>query len=149
MNYEVLTISFKRIKSAAGKKLILLVLTITSSLFTVQAQMVPLHDDNQPLVKVQQMPKFKGDMNKYLADSIKYPETEKKAKISGTVYVTFVIERDGSISNVKLLRGVPNGPGLDAEAIRVISAMPKWSPGMQDGHAVRVQFNLPIRFALS
>ncbi|PKP34305.1 MAG: energy transducer TonB, partial [Bacteroidetes bacterium HGW-Bacteroidetes-15] len=64
----------------------------------------------------------------------------------GTVYVTFVVEPNGSISNVKLLRDI--GGGCGTEAIRVVKAMPKWQPGKQRGKAVRVQFNLPVKFIL-
>jgi protein TonB len=66
----------------------------------------------------------------------------------GTVYITFVVEKNGSVSNAKVLRGVSKGPGLDAEALRVISSMPAWTPGMQNGNIIRVQFNLPIHFLL-
>ncbi len=66
--------------------------------------------------------------------------------IQGTVYVTFVIETDGAVSHVKVLRGI--GGGCDEEAVRVVTLMPDWKPGYQDGEPVRVQFNLPIRFIL-
>ena len=83
----------------------------------------------------------------YLRDNIKYPEMAKESGIQGTVYVTFVIEKDGSISNVKVLRGI--GGGCDEEAVRVIKNMPKWKPGKQRGRPVRAQFNMPIRFILA
>lgn len=70
----------------------------------------------------------------------------KDAGVQGAVYVTFVVEPDGNITNVKVLRGI--GAGCDDEAIRVVKAMPKWKPGKQRGKSVRVQFNLPIRFTL-
>lgn len=98
--------------------------------------------------KVQVKPEFPGDINKYLSDHIMYPEDAKGLKIQGTVYVSFVIEMDGSVSNVKLLRGVRNGEMLNDEAIKVISNMPKWTPGMQDGKTVRVQYMVPIHFIL-
>ncbi len=97
---------------------------------------------------VQQMPQFKGDINSYLSKNIKYPKKEQKNNITGTVYINFIIEKDGSISSVRVLRGVPSGPDLDDEALRVISSMPRWTPGLQDGFAVRVSYNVPIRFTL-
>ncbi|HSY76133.1 MAG TPA: energy transducer TonB [Bacteroidia bacterium] len=97
---------------------------------------------------VQQMPAFKGDINKYISDHIEYPDSENKAKITGTVYIGFIVERDGSVSNVRILKGVANGPHLNKEAAKVIAGMPKWSPGIQNGSPVRVSFNIPIRFTL-
>ncbi|HSY75576.1 MAG TPA: energy transducer TonB [Bacteroidia bacterium] len=120
------------------------------TLLAPQATNTAIGDDaNKVFLVVQQMPAFPGDVNKYLADHINYPEVEKEAQITGTVYINFVVEKDGSISNVKVLKGVPGGPGLDKEAVKVISAMPKWSVGMQNGHPVRVSYNIPIRFVLN
>jgi len=137
---------FKRVKSLAGKKLLILLFMVPVSQY-IYAQGSETNQD-QPLNVVQDMPTFHGNLIKYLADSLKYPETERKANISGTVYITFVVEKDGSVTEVKVLRGAPNGSGLDAEAVRVVSAMPKWKPGRQNGSPVRVQFNLPIHFEL-
>lgn len=98
---------------------------------------------------VEQMPEFPGGedaMFKFLKDNIKYPEEARKQGISGRVFVTFVIEADGEISNIEMLREI--GGGCDEEAMRVVSIMPKWEPGYQKGVAVRVQFNLPIKFTL-
>ncbi len=89
-----------------------------------------------------------GEMLKFLQSKIKYPQMEKENNISGTVYLTFVVEPDGSISDVKPLRGVRGGPGLEQEALRVVKNMPNWKPGKMGGKSVRVQFNLPVRFAL-
>ena len=129
-----------------GKKLALLILILCPTLyfggFTLKAQ----EKEDVIYTIVQEQPRFQGDMFKYIRDNIKYPEAELKAKISGTVYVTFVVEKDGHLTGIKVLRGVRGGPGLDAEAVRVISTMPAWTPGKQNGHAERVQYNLPIRF---
>ncbi len=98
---------------------------------------------------VEQDPEFPGGMEallKYLAQNIKYPPLARDNGITGKVFVTFVVERDGSIANVKLLRDI--GGGCGAEAIRVVKSMPKWNPGKQRGKAVRVQFNLPVNFTL-
>jgi periplasmic protein TonB len=103
-------------------------------------------DLNKVFTIVQQKPAFPGDINKYLADHIEYPEQAKDANIQGTVYVSFIVERDGSVTQVSILRGVNNY--LNDEAKRVISTMPKWSPGQQNGHAVRVQYMVPIHFIL-
>jgi protein TonB len=86
-------------------------------------------------------------MSAFLAKNIEYPEQAKKEKITGRVFVSFVVEKNGEVSNVKILRGI--GGGCDEEALRVVSKMPKWKPGKDDyGNSVRVQYNLPIKFAL-
>ena len=98
---------------------------------------------------VEEMPQFPGGMGeamKFLAKNIKYPVAAQQAKIEGRVIVQFVVERDGSVSDVKVVRGV--SPELDAEAIRVVSMMPKWIPGKQRGKAVAVKYTMPIMFRL-
>jgi protein TonB len=92
------------------------------------------------------MPKFpEANLYAYLAKHIKYPEKERSKGISGTAYMTFVVDRDGSVTDVKVLKGT-NNEDLDNEAIRVISSMPKWSPGILDGQPVRKAFYIPIKF---
>ena len=83
---------------------------------------------------------------KYLRDHIKYPEMAKESGIQGTVYLKFVVEKNGSISKVKVVRGI--GGGCDAEAVKVLKSMPKWKPAKQRGRPVRVWFNMPIKFTL-
>jgi protein TonB len=83
----------------------------------------------------------------FLQQNIVYPQMARESGIQGTVYVTFVVERDGRVTDVRVLRGI--GGGCDEEAIRVIKAMPKWNPGKQRGKPVRVQFNMPIKFTLA
>ena len=98
---------------------------------------------------VEEMPEFPGGMAeamKFLAKNIKYPVAAQEAKIEGRVIVQFVVERDGGVSDVKVMRGV--NPELDAEAIRVVSMMPKWIPGKQRGKAVAVKYTMPIMFRL-
>ena len=105
--------------------------------------------EEQIFTVVENEPEFPGGMEalyKYLAQNIKYPQLARDNGITGKVYVTFVVERDGSIANPKVLRDI--GGGCGAEAIRVVKAMPKWTPGKQRGKAVRVQFNLPVNFNL-
>ena len=99
---------------------------------------------------VEESPEFPGGMRaamEFLAKNIKYPVEAQKAGIEGRVIVQFVVGRDGSIRNPKVVRGV--SPELDAEAVRVVSMMPKWNPGKQRGKAVAVNFTLPIVFRLS
>jgi len=106
--------------------------------------------EEQPIFTVvESMPEFPGGKSalmKYLAQNIKYPPYAKEAGIQGRVFINFVVEKDGSITNVKVLRGI--GGGCDEEAVRVVKAMPKWKPGMQRGKPVRVSFNLPVKFTL-
>ncbi|MGE5424519.1 MAG: energy transducer TonB [Syntrophothermus sp.] len=83
---------------------------------------------------------------KYLQENTKYPEEAKELGVQGKVFVTFVVEVDGSITDVRVLRGI--GAGCDEEAVRVVKSMPRWIPGKQRGVPVRVQFNLPIKFTL-
>lgn len=99
---------------------------------------------------VEDMPEFPGgqeELFKYLGKSIKYPPMAKEAGIQGVVYVSFVVNEKGEIKDVEVLRGI--GGGCDDEAIRVVKAMPNWTPGKQRGKPVKVQYNLPIRFRLS
>lgn len=105
--------------------------------------------DDGVFVLVETMPEFPGGENamyKYLVDNLKYPEQAKKEKITGKVYISFVVERDGSISNAEVLRGI--GGGCDEEALRVVRNMPKWKPGTQRNKPVRVQYTLPLNFKL-
>jgi len=98
---------------------------------------------------VEIMPEFPGGLeafNAYLGENLKYPQIAKEAQIQGRVYVSFVIEKDGAITNIEVLRGVH--PALDEEAVRVISRMPAWNPGRQNQREVRVKFTLPISFVL-
>ena len=110
----------------------------------------PLDANTDEVFKVVEVdPEFPGGMEalyKYLAENIKYPVMAKNNKVEGRVYITFVIEKDGTVSDAKVLRSV--NEELDAEALRVINAMPKWKPGTQRGVPVRVQYNIPISFKL-
>lgn len=100
-------------------------------------------------VVVEEQPEFPGGntaMMKFLSDNIKYPLIAQENGIQGRVITNFVVERDGSITDVQVVRGVD--PSLDREAIRVIQSMPKWKAGRQRGSAVRVRFTLPVVFRL-
>ena len=98
---------------------------------------------------VEEMPSFPGGEGKlmeYVAKNIKYPQIARETGIQGRVFVGFVVEPDGSISNVKLLRGI--GGGCDEEAMRVIKSLPKWKPGKQRGKPMRVSYQIPVLFKL-
>ena len=98
---------------------------------------------------VEEMPSFPGgeaELLKYVATHIKYPQIARETGIQGRVFVGFVVEPDGSVSNVKILRGL--GGGCDEEAVRVIKSLPKWKPGKQRGKAVRVSYQIPVLFKL-
>jgi protein TonB len=100
-------------------------------------------------VVVEEQPEFPGGnaaMMKFLSDNIKYPVIAQENGIQGRVITNFVVERDGSITDVQVVRGVD--PSLDKEAVRVIQSMPKWKPGKQRGSPVRVRFTLPVVFRL-
>ena len=102
-----------------------------------------------PFIIVENMPTFPGGekkMMEYVAKNVKYPQLAKEVGTQGRVFVSFVVEKDGSITNVTILRGI--GSGCDEEAMRVVKSMPKWNPGLQCGRAVRVSCNLPINFKL-
>ncbi|HOV71049.1 MAG TPA: energy transducer TonB [Dysgonamonadaceae bacterium] len=100
-------------------------------------------------VVVEEQPEFPGGqaaLMKFLSDNIRYPVIAQENGIQGRVICSFVVEKDGSITDVQVVRGVD--PSLDKEAVRVIQSMPKWKPGKQRGKAVRVRFTLPIVFRL-
>ncbi len=103
---------------------------------------------DEPLFIVEVMPSFKGgDITKFrewVAKRTSYPPAAVENKIKGTVFLTFIVEKDGSVSNVTIVKGVH--PLLDAEAVKVISESPKWTPGMQRGQPVRVRYSIPMNF---
>ncbi len=99
---------------------------------------------------VEVMPQYPGGqiaMLKYIMENIKYPEQAMKKGIQGRVAVSFIVEKDGSISNVRPVHSVHSL--LDKEAVRVVKSMPKWSPGKQNGKPVRVRFTVPVMFKLN
>jgi len=104
--------------------------------------------EEQIFLVVEQQPEFIGSesLNAYLAANIKYPQLARESGIAGTVFVQFVVEANGSVSNITIARGI--GGGCDEEALRVIKNMPHWKPGKQNGKAVRVKLSLPIKFDL-
>ena len=106
-------------------------------------------EEQTVFIIVEDMPEFPGGeiaLRKYIAENVRYPEMAKENDIQGTVYVRFVVDTDGSVNNVEILRGVD--PLLDKEARRVVETLPKWKPGRQRGKAVKVSHSVPIKFAL-
>ncbi len=134
------------------KKLIFILMAVASTIgASAQAERTSGAVDTGDYVfaVVEQDPEFEGGMEglyQYLATSIKYPADARKEKVQGRVFVNFVIERDGTVSNVKVVRSPDER--LGKEAARVVEAMPKWKPGRQNGKKVRVLYTLPINFKL-
>lgn len=118
----------------------------------VDEEVVPkiqLSSGEEVFMVVDEMPVFLGGiqaLRNFLAQSVKYPPEAVKKGIQGKVYVTFVVNKDGSVSNAKIARGVD--PSLDTEALRVVKLLPKWKPGRQKGQEVAVQYTVPISFKL-
>lgn len=119
-------------------------------LMTANAQKtVVSQTDPKVFDTVEQMPEYPGGMQamiEFLQANMKYPENAAKQKVEGRVLVQFVVETDGSVTDVHVAKQV--FPSLDAEAIRVVQAMPKWTPGKDKGRVVRVKYNLPIVFRM-
>ena len=132
------------------KKLIIMSLMALFGLTTVSAQKTVVAQKNQKVFDVvEQMPEYPGGIQalfEYLSQNVKYPADAEKQKVEGRVIATFVVETDGSISSIEVVK--PAFPSLDAEAIRVLSGMPKWTPGKQSGKEVRVKYTVPINFHL-
>lgn len=115
----------------------------------VIAEEVPPVEEEKVFDVVEQMPSFPGGdvaLMQYLQKNIKYPVVAEENGVQGRVIVTFVVERDGSITDVKVAKSVD--PSLDKEAMRVVKSMPNWIPGKQNGSAVRVKFTVPVTFRL-
>ena len=109
----------------------------------------PKEEETKVFDVVEQMPQFPGGpqaLFEYLSKNIKYPVVAEENGIQGRVIVTFVVERDGSITDVKVAKSVD--PSLDKEAMRVVKSMPNWIPGKQNGSAVRVKYTVPVTFRL-
>lgn len=105
--------------------------------------------NDKVIEKAEVMPQFPGGdqaMMKFVATNVQYPEEAKEKEISGRVLVGFIVEKDGSVNEVKIVRGI--GGGCDEEAVRVVKAMPKWIPGKDKGKPVRVYYTLPLTFKL-
>ncbi len=106
--------------------------------------------DDEFFMVVENMPEFPGGdlgLMKYIQKNVKYPAIAKEYNITGKVYVSFIVDKSGSVTNVKIVRGVDKN--LDGEALRVVKSLPKYKPGKQRGKAVRVMFTIPINFTLN
>jgi len=120
---------------------------VPSSPPKVEVQKPESKTSEEKFVVVEKVAEFPGGEKarmKYLKDNINYPEEAKQQGIQGTVYVTFIVEPDGKINDVRILQGI--GGGCDEEAVRVIENMPNWKPGEIRGEVSRIPFNMPIRF---
>ncbi|MDD6552208.1 MAG: TonB family protein [Prevotellaceae bacterium] len=114
-----------------------------------QAAAAPAAVENKVFDVVEQMPSFPGGngaLMSYLSSNVKYPVVAQENGVQGRVVVSFVVEKDGSITDVQVVRSVD--PSLDREAARVVRSMPRWNPGKQNGSAVRVKYNVPVSFRL-
>ncbi len=132
------------------KKLILMSMMAIVCLMTASAQKTVVSQSKQNVYDaVEQMPEFPGGMPamiEYLQNNLKYPKDAIKQQVGGRVMVMFVVETDGSLSNVRVARKVFHS--LDTEAVRVVKSMPKWKPGKEKGRLVRVNYTLPVVFSL-
>ena len=132
------------------KKLILMSMMAIVCLMTASAQKTVVSQSKQNVYDaVEQMPEFPGGMLamiEYLQNNLKYPKDAIKQQVGGRVMVMFVVETDGSLSNVRVARKVFHS--LDTEAVRVVKSMPKWKPGKEKGRLVRVNYTLPVVFSL-
>ena len=132
------------------KKFLIMALMALFGLTTVSAQKTVVAKKNQQVFDVvEKMPEYPGGqaaLFEYLSTNVKYPADAEKQKIEGRVLVTFIVNTDGSITDIELVRKA--FPSLDAEAVRVISGMPKWIPGEQKGQKVRVKYTVPLTFRL-
>ncbi|WP_454804447.1 energy transducer TonB [Mucilaginibacter phyllosphaerae] len=125
-------------------------ITIDEPVGNADVKQVVEENPNQIFTAVEQVPSFPGGdgaFGKYLGNNIKYPAIARENNVQGRVVLTFVVERDGSLTDIKVLRSL--GSGTDEEAIRVLKKSPKWKPGIQNGRPVRVQYSIPVNFTLA
>ncbi|MES2268038.1 MAG: TonB family protein [Bacteroidota bacterium] len=125
-------------------------ITIDEPVGNSDVKQVVEENPNQIFTAVEQSPSFPGGDAKfyaYLGNNIKYPSIARENNVTGRVICTFVVERDGSLTDIKVVRGI--GSGCDEEAIRVLKKSPKWKPGIQNGRPVRVQYSIPVNFTLA
>jgi protein TonB len=127
-------------------------LLISNSTFGQEKVSQPQTDSNigkEIFMIVEKMPEFPGGekaRQKFLAQNLLYPAEAKEKNIEGTVYASFILEVDGTVSNINIIKGL--GYGLDEEVVRVLKMMPAWRPGKQKGVPVRVKINLPVKFII-
>lgn len=112
---------------------------------------VPATSSNTVIFQADVMPSFEGGssaMSKWIASHIRYHQSAKDASIEGTVYIGFVVDKLGNVVDARILKGIKGGSLLDEEALRVVKAMPRWNPGINNGHLVNVSLTVPITFML-
>ncbi|MBT3303315.1 MAG: energy transducer TonB [Bacteroidetes bacterium] len=116
----------------------------------IKGNTIPAEQEESIFIYTEEIPQFPGGEQaqmRFMSENIRYPEFERDSGIQGLVVASFIIEKDGRITDIKILKGVT--PDIDKEVIRVLKKMPRWSPGKQKGKAVRVRINLPVRFTLN
>ena len=130
------------------KRIIFIVLAIMVTLsINAQSEGTPVEETVYDVVE--EMPQFPGGPSalfEYLSNNLQYPVVAEENGVQGRVIVTFIVEKDGSISNAKVVKAVD--PSLDKEAIRLVESMPNWIPGKQNGEPVRVKYTVPVTFRL-
>jgi protein TonB len=132
------------------KYILIPVLLVCFTLANAQTKPASTIDENKVYTAVEHSAEFPGGLKgfyAYLSNNIKYPEVARQANAQGKVFITFVVGKDGSLTDFKIMKGV--SPEIDVEAIRVMQASPKWKPGTQDGRAIRQQYTVPISFSLT
>jgi TonB family protein len=132
------------------KNLIIALLAVCGYTTQLQAQTDSTANTKAFYTTVDKLPEFPGgiqELYKYLGSTLRYPKTAQKNKVEGRVIIGIIIQADGSVSDVVVKKSSAS-PELDAEAVRVMELSPKWSPGEQDGHPVRVAYSIPIVFSL-
>jgi len=135
------------------KKVLFLLIATLMSATTITAQKTVVSNKQSKETAfdvVEKMPEYPGgqmQMMTFLMENMKYPKEAQSKKIEGRVIVTFIVEKDGMVTEAEVVKSVY--PALDEEALRVVSIMPKWQPGMQKGKPVRVKYTIPITFRLS
>jgi protein TonB len=136
-------------KTNTGTKTVKGDTTITDPKPNLDPDPKPIVDNNIHSGWVEVMPAFPGGeaaMMQYIGSHIHYPELAKESNVQGTVYITFVVNKNGEITDIETKRGI--GSGCEEEAMRVVKSMPHWTPGLMNGNAVRVQYILPVKFSL-
>jgi periplasmic protein TonB len=131
------------------KVFLISILSIFLSLSSVRSFSQDTIQDNKVYTVVENIPVYPGGdaaLMEFLSDNIRYPEEAKTSGVTGTVMVRFIVEKDGSVTNAKILQGLDGG--CNEEVLRVVKLMKKWTPGKQNGKAVRVLYNLPVKFSL-
>ena len=131
---------------------LLATLSVLAIMFTINTTAMAQNkktSNDKVFEKVEDMPEFPGGeqaMMDFVSKNVVYPKEAQEKGISGRVMVSFIVEKDGSVNEVKIVRGI--GGGCDEEAVRVVKAMPKWKPGKEKGKPVRVSYMMPIFFKL-